>query len=153
MPEKPVFWDFLEISSFVFPDFLLKNANQQSSKHGRARFLRKIFFRSKIPEKCRKSPFLQIFLRLFPYISLFFFHTKNINDIAFFVYPFVRSLVRSFVRSFVHSFLRSFNRSLFRILSINVYICSQFSNFHYQVGPISMWLVFLLFDFYNTVFL
>ena len=55
----------------------------------------KFFFRSKIPEICRKSPFLQIFLGLFPYISCFFSH-KNIYDIAFF---FVRSFVRLFVLS------------------------------------------------------
>ena len=38
----------------------------------------KFFFRPKIPEIRRKSPFLQIFIRLFPYISLFFFSHKNI---------------------------------------------------------------------------
>ena len=37
----------------------------------------KFFFRSRIPEICRKSPFLQISIRLFPYISLFF-HTKTL---------------------------------------------------------------------------
>ena len=37
----------------------------------------KNFFRPKMLEICRKSPFLQIFLRLFPYISLFF-HTKTL---------------------------------------------------------------------------
>ena len=45
--------------------------------HGRVRFLRKFFFRLKIPEICRKSPFLQIFIGLFPYISLFF-NTKTL---------------------------------------------------------------------------
>ena len=30
------------------------------------------FFRPKIPEICRTSPFLQIFIGLFPYVSLFF---------------------------------------------------------------------------------
>ena len=120
--------------------------------------------------KCRESLFLQIFIGLFP-IFLYLF-TKNINDIAFFVRPFIRSVVRLFIRSFVglfirsfvrsfvcsfvrsfvcsfvRLFVRSFTRSFFRILSINVYICSQLSNFHYQVAPNSMWLVpyiFLLF--------
>ena len=37
--------------------------------------MRKNFFRPKIPEICRKSPFLQIFIGLFPFISLFF-HSK-----------------------------------------------------------------------------
>ena len=77
MPEKPVFWHFLEILSLVFSDFLHKDAHQQCLKHRRVRFSRKIFFRPKMPEICRKSPFLQIFIGLFPYISLFF-HTKTI---------------------------------------------------------------------------
>ena len=72
MPEKPVFWHFLEISSLVFSDFLLKDAYQQCPKHGRVRFLKKIFFWPKMLEICRKSPFLQIFVGLFRYISLFF---------------------------------------------------------------------------------
>ena len=42
-------------------------------------FFRKIFFRSKIPEIYRKSPFLQIFIGLFPYISLFFTQTLSIT--------------------------------------------------------------------------
>ena len=39
---------------------------------GQVRFLRKNFFRPKMPEICRKLPFLQILFGLFPYISLFF---------------------------------------------------------------------------------
>ena len=39
-------------------------------------FFEKNFFRPKIPEICRKSPFLQILFGLFPYISLFF-HLKT----------------------------------------------------------------------------
>ena len=49
VPEKPVFRHFLVISSLVFPDF-----------------------RPKMPEICQKSPFLQIFIGLFPNITLFF---------------------------------------------------------------------------------
>ena len=71
----------------------------------------KNFFRSKIPEICRKSPFLQILFGFFPLFRCSFSY-KNITDIAF---SFVRSSVRSFVRSY----------------------------FHYQLGPISMWLVFM----------
>ena len=37
--------------------------------------MRKKFFRPKIPEICRNSPFLQIFIGLFSYMSLFF-HSK-----------------------------------------------------------------------------
>ena len=51
------------------------------------------------------------------FVCIVFSH-KTISDIAF-------SFVRLFVRSFVHSHARS---------------C-----FHYQVGPISMWLVFYCF--------
>ena len=42
-PEKPVFWHFLEILPLAFSDFLHKDAYQDCSKHGRVRFLRKIF--------------------------------------------------------------------------------------------------------------
>ena len=40
-------------------------------------FSKNVFFRPKMPEICRKSPFLQIFIGLFPYILLFF-HTKTL---------------------------------------------------------------------------
>ena len=40
-------------------------------------FWENFFFRPKMPEICRKSPFLQIFIRLFLNISLFF-HTKTL---------------------------------------------------------------------------
>ena len=78
MPEKPVFWHFLEISSLVYSNFLHRNAYQECSKDGRIRFLRKIFLRPKMPEICRKSPFLQILLG----ISLYFvvFLLKNITN-------------------------------------------------------------------------
>ena len=55
IPEKPDFWHFFEISSIVF-----------------TRFLRKTFFRPKIPEICRKSPFLHIFIG--PLLYLVFSH-------------------------------------------------------------------------------
>ena len=48
-------------------------------------FLRKILFRSKaenMPEICRKSPFLQIFIGLFPNICLFFSQKNVINNNA-----------------------------------------------------------------------
>ena len=78
----------------------------------------KIFFRPKMPEICRKSPFSQILFGLFPYISLFF------HSITLMI-----SLVRSFVRSFVRSLTLSRARSFVR------------SYFHYQVVSISLWLV------------
>ena len=68
---------FLEIGSLVFSDFWHKDAKWQSPKCDGARFSEKIFFRPKMPELCRKSPFLQILFGLFPYISLFF-HTKTL---------------------------------------------------------------------------
>ena len=40
-------------------------------------FWEKFFFRPKIPEICRKSPFLQIFIGLIPYIFVVF-HTKTL---------------------------------------------------------------------------
>ena len=56
-----------------FSDFLHKDAYQQCPKHGRFQFLiKKFFFRPKMPDICRKSPFLQIFIGFLPYISLFF---------------------------------------------------------------------------------
>ena len=39
--------------------------------------LEKIFFRPKMPEICRKSPFLQVFIGLFPNFSLYF-HRKTL---------------------------------------------------------------------------
>ena len=50
---------------------------------------------------CLKSPFLQIFIGLFPYIS-WFFHTKTL----------MISLFRSFARSFSCALARSFVLSL-----------------------------------------
>ena len=87
----------------------------------------KIFFPA---ENTGNMPEIAVFHRTFSLYFVVFFY-KNINDIAFsFVRSFVRSFPRSFVRSFLRSFLRSFVRSFLR------------SYFHYQVGPISMWLVF-----------
>ena len=43
MPEKPVFWHFLEISSLISSDLLHKNAFYVCAKHSRVRFLRKNF--------------------------------------------------------------------------------------------------------------
>ena len=43
-----------------------------------SRIFEKNFFRPKIPEICRKSPVLQIFIRRFPNISLVF-HTKTLR--------------------------------------------------------------------------
>ena len=128
--------DFIQF----FSDFLHKDVYQECSKHDRVRFSKRVFFRPKMPEIYRKSPFLYIFLRLFTYISLFFSH-KNINDISFFIY----SLVRPSICLLTHSFVPLFALSLVHFSGsyplYNVYICSQFSNFHYQVGPISMRLV------------
>ena len=62
-----------------------------------------------------KIPEIAVFADFYRTFSLYFvvfFHTKTL---------FVRSFVRSFSRSFARSFVRSY--------------------FHYQVGPMSMWLV------------
>ena len=64
---KPVFWHFLEISSLVSFWFFAQ------------RYVLGMFFRPKMSEICRKWPFWQIFIGLFPYISLFF-HTNIINN-------------------------------------------------------------------------
>ena len=48
MPEKPVFWHILEISSLVFSDFLQKDLFEQCPNE--VRFLRILFFRPKMPE-------------------------------------------------------------------------------------------------------
>ena len=74
MPEKPVFWHFLDSSSLVFSDFLHKDAYYSNAQNmAEPDFWERIFS----GQKCRKSPFLQIFIGLFPYISLFF-HTETL---------------------------------------------------------------------------
>ena len=74
----------------------------------------KHFFPAENAGNCCFCRFLSDFFLIF---RCFFSH-KNMSDITFsFIFSFVRSFVRSLVRSFVHSY------------------------FHYQVGPISMWLV------------
>ena len=80
--------DFIII---VFTDFFAQRCILIMPKIWPSLIFRKIFFRSKIPEICRKSPFLLIFIGLFPYISLFF-HTKIIVISRFFIRSFVRSL-------------------------------------------------------------
>ena len=67
MPEKPVFWHFLEISSLVFCIFFAQRCVIAMLKTWPSSIFKENFF--------RKSPFLQIFIGLFPYIPLFF-HTK-----------------------------------------------------------------------------
>ena len=95
MPEKPVFWHFLEISSLVFIYFFAQTGILGMLNTWPSPIVENFFFRSKIPEICQKLPFLQIFIGLFPYIS-YFFHTKT------FMISLFRSFVRSFVRSYFH---------------------------------------------------
>jgi len=76
MPENRFFLHFLEFSSLAFSDFLQKDAYLQCSKHGRVRFLRKNFFRLKMPEIAVFADFHWIFSL---YSFLCFLH-KNIID-------------------------------------------------------------------------
>ena len=71
---KTVFFlHFLEFSSVAFSDFLQKDAYLQCSKHGRVRFLRKNFFRLKMPEIAVFADFHYMF-------SLYFYvlHRKTL---------------------------------------------------------------------------
>ena len=70
MPQ--ICWHFLEISSLAFCDFLHKDAYKQCPKTRPSR----IFPAEKKNENMPEPPFLQIFIRHFPYISLFFTHKK-----------------------------------------------------------------------------
>ena len=95
MPEKPVFWHFLEISSLVFSNFLHKEAYQECSTHARVRLLRNFFSGRKYRKYAGNRRFCRFSLDFFLIFRVFFSH-KNIYDIAFF---FVRSFVRLFVLS------------------------------------------------------
>ena len=58
------------------------------------------------------------------------FHLNfSLHFVVFFSHKYISDITFSFVCSFVLSFVRSLTRSFVR------------SYFHYQVGPISMWLV------------
>ena len=119
MPEKPIFWHFLEISSFVFPDSCTKTGISNPQNMVESNFWEHFFpaeNAGNMPEIAVSADFLFDFFHIF---RCFFFHTKTL----------VISLFRLFVRSFVRSRSRSRARSYF----------------HYQVGPISMWLVHYIF--------
>ena len=82
MPEKPVFWHFLEISSLVFSDILHIDAYQYCRKCVKNRFLKKIFFRPIEPGICRKSPFFGFPWHFFN-LTWFFLYRKRFLMVMF----------------------------------------------------------------------
>ena len=108
----------------------------QHLKYEGDRFSKNLFFRPKMPEICRKNRFFG-FLSRFHHLFFLIFCTKtrisnaqnmaesNFRENAGNILEIAVSFVRSFVpRSFVHMLVRRAR-----------------SYFHYQVGPISIWLV------------
>ena len=92
MPEKPFFGIFSIFHNQFSLIFCIKMRISNAQNMAEFDFREKIFFRPKMPEICRKSPFLQIFIGYFFLIFRCFFHTNKL----------VISLFSSLVRSFVH---------------------------------------------------
>ena len=68
IPEKPVFWHFIEILPLVFSDFLHKDAYWDCSKHSRV-------------ENTGNIPEIAVFADFHRTFSLYFivFHTKSLS--------------------------------------------------------------------------
>ena len=147
MPEKPVFWHFLW--GFAQICVLAMSKTWPSP----------IFEEFSFPaEKNRNMPditifpdfhwsswswYFYVFIHMFTWNfvesnSQYFLRIAGTTDCRAGITGFLHFSSRT---QFIHEFLlRSFVR-FFRIFSINVYICSHLSNFHYQVVPISIQLV------------
>ena len=109
MPEKSVFWPFLEIISLVFFQFFAQRCILAMLILWPSPIFDKNLFPAKNAENMLEIAVPADFIWTFSTYFVFHFHTKAL--MILFLRSFVRSLVRSFVRSFARSFVCSFTRS------------------------------------------